>query len=64
MNEIKFLCLHTFAADKKEYGIDFYKGKMYSGRVEDKEHWYVNSTENGTSVLMSNEEMEKYFKQL
>lgn len=56
-----FLCIKEFASEPEEYGIDFYAGKQYYGEREDEEYYYLDSTENGTCVLVSNEELEKYF---
>ena len=63
MNEkYLFKCLKTFASEPEEYGIDFYEGKQYYGEKEDEEYYYLESSENGTCVLVSNEELKEYFK--
>jgi hypothetical protein len=57
----KFKCIKTFSSEPEVYGIDFYKGKEYTGEREDNEYYYLDSTENGTCVLVSNEELKEYF---
>lgn len=59
--KVLFECIKTFASDPDEYGVDFKKGKKYYGEKEDSEYWYMDSTENGTCVLVSNEELKEYF---
>ena len=48
MSKKEFLCLKPLAVDMDEYGIDFVAGRVYLG---DEETGYVESSENGTSVL-------------
>ena len=57
-----YKCKKTYASEPKEYGTDFYAGKTYYGEREDDEYYYLDSTENGTCVLISNEELEEYFE--
>jgi hypothetical protein len=52
-----FRCLKDFASDPEEYGIDFIKNNIYYGQKEDNEYYYLDSTENGTCVLISNREL-------
>jgi hypothetical protein len=59
-----FKCLTTYASEPEVYGIDFYESKTYYGQRVDNEYWYLDSTENGTDVLVSNEELEEYFKEV
>jgi len=58
----KYKCIKTFASDPAEYGIDFYEGKEYVGEFEDDETHYLYSTENGTDVLITNEELYEHFE--
>lgn len=62
MSKIAFKCIKTFAAEKEVYGIDFYKDKTYYGIPDGIGGYYMDSTENGTSVEMSVEEIDKHFK--
>lgn len=62
--KILYLCTKTFASEPEEYGTDFYAGKLYYGEREDEEYLYLDSTENGMCVLVSNEELEKHFKEI
>ena len=57
-----FKCLKTFASEPSIYGIDFYEGRIYTGEKEDEEYYYFDSTENGTCVLVSNDELVEYFE--
>jgi hypothetical protein len=59
-----FKCVKTFASDPQEYGTDFYEDREYYGSKEDNEYWYLSSTENGTDVLVSNEELKEYFEEV
>lgn len=58
----KFKCKKTFSSEPEVYGIDFIEGKEYYGEKEDEEYYYLDSTENGTCVLVSNSELEEYFE--
>ena len=60
-NKTLFKCIKTFAADPEDYGIDFVANKLYYGEREDDESFYLDSTENGTCVLVSNDEIKEYF---
>jgi len=60
--KILFKCVETFASEPEEYGIDFVAGKRYYGELEDDEGYYINSTENGTDVFVTNEEVKEYFQ--
>lgn len=64
MNKKLFKCIKTYASDETVHGIDFKKGKSYYAEVEDKECWRFDSAEDGSSVLVSNEELEEYFKKV
>lgn len=59
-----FRCKKDFASDTEVYGTDFYEGKQYTGEKEDGEYWYLDSTENGTCVLVSNGELKEYFEEV
>ena len=63
-NKEWYKCIKTFASDPDIYGIDFKEGKIYTGEKEDEEYYYLDSTENGTCVLVSNEELEEYFERI
>jgi len=56
-----FKCIKTYSSEPNEYGKDFIKGKTYTGEKEDNEYYYLDSTENGTCVLISNNELKEYF---
>ncbi len=59
-----YQCIKTYASEPEEYGTDFYEGKTYTGEREDEEGYYVDSSENGTSVWLTNEEMTEYFTEV
>lgn len=55
-----FKCIKQYAAEPEIYGIDFKVGKKYIGKI-DTDGYYIESTENGTSVLLTKSELEEYF---
>jgi hypothetical protein len=57
----RYTCIKTYASEPEQYGIDFYEGREYKGKMEDNEGYYLDSTENGTCVWITNEELEEYF---
>ena len=59
-----FKCKKSFASEPEVYGIDFIEGKTYTGEREDDECYYLDSDENGTCVLVSNEEIYEYFEEI
>ena len=63
-NKKLFRCIKEYASEPDVYGIDFIKNKLYFGEKEDNEYYYVDSTENGTCVLISNKELSKHFERL
>ena len=58
MSKKEFLCVKTFAADEEQYGVDFVPGNVY---VCDIESGYMESTENGTSVWLTNDDLNECF---
>lgn len=64
MSKQLFKCIKTYASEPKLYGTDFYRGKIYTGEKEDNEYYYINSTENGTDVLISNKELTEFFTEV
>lgn len=59
-----YKCKKNFASEPKQYGVDFIEGKTYTGEREDEEGYYLDSTENGTCVWVTNEELEEHFIQI
>lgn len=59
----KFKCIKNYEGDFSEYGIDFLEGNEYFGMIceNDNECYYIHSTENGTDVVLTIEELEEYF---
>ena len=52
----RYLCIVTYANDEEEYGKDFYSGQTYEYK-----DGYMHSTENGTDVMMDEEELNKFW---
>ena len=52
----KYLCLNTYHS---EYGVDFYSGQVYCYK-----NGYMESTENGTSVMIDEDELNKNWKKI
>lgn len=59
-----FKCIKTYVSEPETYGIDFYEGKTYTGEREDEEFFYLDSSENGTCVLVNEEELKEFFEEI
>lgn len=53
----KYRCLETYTDD--DYGLDFLRGKVYEYRDE-----YMHSTENGTDVMIDEEELSQFWEKV
>lgn len=58
---MKFKCIKAYSGDKEIYGVDFLEGRTYQGKQDGADFYRLESTENGTSVLLSTQEVEEYF---
>lgn len=63
-NKNQYLCLCDYAGDEEAYGLDFKAGEMCVREAVTEGGCYMASNINGTSVLLSDDEMEKFFKAL
>ena len=54
----KYMCLKTYE-DDESYGVDFYLGKVYEYK-----NGYMHSTENGTDVMISDNELIQYWQKI
>lgn len=50
------MCLKTYENDEY-YGVDFYSGKVYEYK-----NGYMHSTENGTDVMITENELKQYWR--
>lgn len=50
----KYMCMKTYNDEIEEYGVDFLCGKVYEYK-----DGYMHSTENGTDVEISTNELKK-----
>ena len=57
----ELLCIKQMALDEESYGIDCYVNLKYKITSEDPEGFYVE-TESGSEVLLSESEIQEYFK--
>lgn len=57
------ICIETLAIDIETYGTDFYKDRMYSIDTITCDGIYIY-TESGSSVLLTEKEVDKYFKSI
>ena len=52
----RYMCMNTYENEVEEYGTDFLCGRCY-----DYKDGYMHSTENGTDVMIPEEELRKYW---
>lgn len=49
-----YMCLNTYQSEDEEYGLDFLASKIYTYR-----DGYMHSTENGSDVMIDEEELQR-----
>ena len=54
----RYICLKTYE-DDEDYGVDFYTGKVYEYK-----DGYMHSIENGTDVIISENELNRYWQKI
>lgn len=53
----KYKCLETYTDD--DYGVDFLCGEVYEYK-----NGYMHSTENGTDVMIDDEELKQFWRKI
>jgi len=61
MKDLKLTCTKQYASDEDQYGIDFIVGVAYPVQGITNDGYTYMTSENGSDVMLSNEEMQNIF---